>query len=70
MNGMVSRLCEFSLLESNMNGMLSHLCEFSLLESTVIGMVSRLCEPPSLYGVATVSRIDKITGLFCRISSL
>ena len=22
------------------------------------------------YGVATVSRIDKITGLFCRISSL
>jgi len=25
---------------------------------------------PSLYGVATVSRIDKIIGLFCRIASL
>jgi len=26
--------------------------------------------PPDCYGVATISRIDKIIGLFCRISSL
>ena len=34
---------------------------------------NQLCIPyvdEACYGVATVSRIDKITGLFCRISSL
>ena len=32
--------------------------------------ISRVCMYDCLYGVATVSRIDKITGVFCRISSL
>ena len=31
---------------------------------------SRVCVSPVAYGAATVSRIDKIIGLFCRISSL
>ena len=33
-------------------------------------MLQNVSQKSSCYGVATVSRIDKIIGLFCRISSL
>ena len=36
------------------------------IDGQVTNVYSRKCG----YGVATVSRMDKLTGLFCRISSL
>ena len=55
--------------------------EGALAPNTLGASVSRPCVPCDVrvlpfevcthdYGVASVSRIDKITGLFCRISSL
>jgi len=54
----------------------SHMCDTSHMNESfrrfervthewVVSWIHELC-----YGVATVSRIDKITGLFCRIASL
>jgi len=36
----------------------------------VPAVVSQICMYVCIYGVPTVSRIDKIIGLFCRISSV
>jgi len=45
---------------------MNHELHMSLMK----GVVTHVRVRQSSYGVATVSRIDKIIGLFCKISSL
>jgi len=48
----------------------SAVCVCVCVRVCVTGVGSKYAANSANYGVATVSRIDKITGLFCRISSL
>ena len=47
-------------------------CIFELISNTYgpteafVGHASRHCVPDTRYGVALISRIDKIIGLFCK----
>jgi len=60
----------WSILPLSSDAALSARTSFCFLEIRIIGYCTVPAFPCFCYGVATVSRIDKITGLFCRISSL